>query len=99
MSLTWTPEMKQIAKAEKKVLVKLQCQYKHTDDKNNVSVVGPFPEDRADALIRVAVIPRTILLLQVEAILIELESCCLDDDHDRSRVAELIVDKLLGGGR
>jgi hypothetical protein len=98
MALTWTPEMKAIAKRESKALVKLQCQYKHING-DNVSVVGPFSEARADALVRVAVVPRSALLGFTDDLLTELESCCLDDADDRARVAELIVDRLLGGGR
>ena len=47
--LTWTPEMKQIAKDEKKALVKLQVQLKHVTG-GNYSVVGPMSYDRALAL-------------------------------------------------
>lgn len=54
MSLTWTPEMKQIAKGDAKGLVKLQLQMKHTSAGGSVSVVGPMSEKRCMALYRTA---------------------------------------------
>ena len=49
MTLAWTPEMKERAKAEKKALVKLQVQLKHCNG-GNYEITGPFDRDHALAL-------------------------------------------------
>ncbi|MDB4278114.1 hypothetical protein N9917_00640 [Deltaproteobacteria bacterium] len=49
MSLTWTPEMKDIAKTKKKALVKLQVQLKHATG-GDFKIVGPMSVERGMAL-------------------------------------------------
>jgi len=99
MSLAWTPEMKEIAKAEKKVLVKLQCQYKFARG-GDFKIVGPFPEERSDALLRIATLPRERWIELISDVLSEFENVCsLDEAEDRERVASALLDRLLGGGR
>lgn len=49
MALVWTEDQKEIAKRDRKALVKLQVQLKHCGG-GNYEVVGPFKEDHALAL-------------------------------------------------
>jgi hypothetical protein len=55
MSLTWTPEMKDIAKADKKALVKLQVQLKHSTG-GDFKIVGPMSAERGMALFLVGML-------------------------------------------
>ena len=55
MSLTWTPEMKQIAKDKQKALVKLQIQLKHATG-GDFKIVGPMSPERGMALFLVGML-------------------------------------------
>lgn len=46
MSLAWTPDQKEIAKRDKKALVKFQVQRKHSGG-GSFQIVGPFDDEHA----------------------------------------------------
>lgn len=54
MSLSWTPEMKALAKDGGKALVKFQAQLKHCGG-GNYTVVGPFSKTHAMAMLLLSI--------------------------------------------
>jgi hypothetical protein len=69
--LVWTPEMKEIAKAKKKGLVKLEVQMRHTDSGGSFSTCGPMGENRCMALFLTSTLkdddPRLVDILAILA--------------------------------